>query len=65
MVFHTARVQCVAWSPDSALLASGSLDMSVIVWPIAKGEAARVTAPRAHTEGVTRLAFTGQYKSSE
>jgi WD40 repeat protein len=56
MVFHSARVQCLAWSPSSEMLASGSLDMSIIVWPM--GEGARVTHARAHTEGVTQLAFT-------
>jgi WD repeat-containing protein 1 (actin-interacting protein 1) len=26
MLFHTARVNCLAWSPDSKLVATGSLD---------------------------------------
>ncbi|XP_047537545.1 actin-interacting protein 1 [Vanessa atalanta] len=30
--FHSARVNCVSWSPDGARVASGSLDTSVIVW---------------------------------
>jgi WD40 repeat protein len=34
--FHTAKVNCVAWSPDSTLVASGSLDTSIIVWSVEK-----------------------------
>ncbi|XP_026500206.2 actin-interacting protein 1 [Vanessa tameamea] len=30
--FHSARVNCVSWSPDGARVASGSLDTTVIVW---------------------------------
>ncbi|XP_026738812.1 actin-interacting protein 1-like [Trichoplusia ni] len=39
--FHTARVNCVGWSPDSGRLASGSLDTALIVWTVA--------APAKHT----------------
>ncbi|XP_026332249.1 actin-interacting protein 1 [Hyposmocoma kahamanoa] len=39
--FHTARVNCVAWSPDSKRIASGSLDTSIIIWS--------VDAPAKHT----------------
>ncbi len=30
--FHTARVNCLAWAPDSIHLASGSLDTGIIIW---------------------------------
>lgn len=30
--FHTAKVQCCAWSPDNRRLATGALDTNVIVW---------------------------------
>ncbi|KFD72334.1 hypothetical protein M514_11619 [Trichuris suis] len=30
--FHTARVNCLAWSPCNRYIASGSLDTSIIVW---------------------------------
>lgn len=30
--FHTARVDCVAWSPDGKYVVSGSLDTNIIVW---------------------------------
>uniref|UniRef100_A0A915IGT6 Actin-interacting protein 1 n=1 Tax=Romanomermis culicivorax TaxID=13658 RepID=A0A915IGT6_ROMCU len=32
--FHTARVNCLAWNPNSRHLATGSLDTSVIVWDL-------------------------------
>ena len=34
--FHSAKVNCVSWSPDSSLVASGSLDTSIIVWSVEK-----------------------------
>lgn len=34
--FHNARVNCVAWSPDSQLVASGSLDTNIIIWSVAQ-----------------------------
>ena len=30
--FHTARVNCLSWCPDSSNLASGSLDTGLIIW---------------------------------
>lgn len=30
--FHTARVNCVAWAPNSRYLATGALDTNIIVW---------------------------------
>ncbi|ODM88027.1 Actin-interacting protein 1 [Orchesella cincta] len=32
--FHSAKVNCVAWSPDSKLVVSGSLDTTLIVWSV-------------------------------
>lgn len=32
--FHNARVNCVAFSPNSMLVASGSLDTTIIIWSI-------------------------------
>lgn len=29
---HTARVMCLAWSPNSELLATGSIDTNVCVY---------------------------------
>lgn len=33
--FHNARVNCVAWSPNSKQVASGSLDTTIIIWSVA------------------------------
>uniref|UniRef100_A0A1B6EZP9 Actin-interacting protein 1 n=1 Tax=Cuerna arida TaxID=1464854 RepID=A0A1B6EZP9_9HEMI len=33
--FHNARVNCVAWSPNSQQVASGSLDTTIIIWSVA------------------------------
>lgn len=30
--FHNAKINCLAFSPNSELIASGSLDTTVIVW---------------------------------
>lgn len=34
--FHNAKVNTVAWSPDSLLVASGSLDTNIIIWSVEK-----------------------------
>jgi WD40 repeat protein len=33
--FHNARVNKVTWSPNSTLIASGSLDTTIIIWSLA------------------------------
>ncbi|VEN58491.1 unnamed protein product [Callosobruchus maculatus] len=55
--FHNARVNCVAWSPDSLLVASGSLDTSIIIWHVEK-PAKHIIIKNAHAQSqVTRLAW--------
>jgi len=39
--FHNARVNSVAWSPNCDMVASGSLDTTIIIWS--------VTNPAKHT----------------
>ncbi|XP_031778708.1 actin-interacting protein 1 isoform X1 [Nasonia vitripennis] len=39
--FHNARVNTVAWNPESSMVASGSLDTTIIIWS--------VTNPAKHT----------------
>ena len=34
MVYHTARVNCIAWSPDSSKVATGSLDTCVLIYEV-------------------------------
>lgn len=55
--FHNAKVNCVAWSPDSTLVASGSLDTSIIIWSVEK-PAKHIIIKNAHAQSqVTRLAW--------
>lgn len=55
--FHTARVNSVAWSPDSQLVASGSLDCCVIVWSMDK-PTKHIIIKNAHPQSqITRLAW--------
>ncbi|XP_072394337.1 actin-interacting protein 1 [Diabrotica undecimpunctata] len=55
--FHNARVNCVAWSPDSLLVASGSLDTSIIIWHVEK-PANHIVIKSAHAQNqITRLAW--------
>ncbi|XP_057373517.1 LOW QUALITY PROTEIN: actin-interacting protein 1-like [Daphnia carinata] len=55
--FHTAKVNCVAWSPDSTLVASGSLDTSIIVWSVEK-PAKRIIIKNAHPQSqITGIAW--------
>merc|ERR1712180_584906 len=32
--FHTAKVNCVAWAPNSVYVASGGLDTNIILWSV-------------------------------
>lgn len=48
---HTARVTCLAWSPDSNHLASGGLDTNVFVYKLDKKEE-YVSIRGAHPQGV-------------
>ena len=36
--YHTAKVNCLAWSPNSLYVASGGLDCTLIVWSVEKPE---------------------------
>ena len=48
---HTARVTCIAWSPDGKKAVSGALDTNVFVWSLAD-PGKRVKVLNAHKEGV-------------
>jgi len=55
--FHTAKVNCVAWNPDSQLVASGSLDTSIIVWSVEK-PSKHLIIKNAHPQSqITRLVW--------
>lgn len=54
--FHTARVNCVSWSPDSKRVASGSLDTNIIVWSVdapAKHVSIKNAHPQSQITGLT------------
>ncbi|KAK3253192.1 hypothetical protein CYMTET_37542 [Cymbomonas tetramitiformis] len=59
-VYHTARVQCLAWSPNSVHLATGGLDMSIFLWNTSKDAAQRISVERCHRDGVSSLAFINE-----
>lgn len=52
---HTGAVLCLAFSPDSSMLASGSEDRSINLWRVADGER-RVFGE--HPSGVVSVAFS-------
>ncbi|XP_039281777.1 actin-interacting protein 1 isoform X1 [Nilaparvata lugens] len=55
--FHSARVNCIAWSPNSQQVASGSLDTTIIIWSVAQ-PAKHTIIKNAHPQSqITRLAW--------
>ncbi|CAH9082783.1 unnamed protein product [Cuscuta europaea] len=57
MLYHTARINCLAWSPDNKKVATGSLDTCVIIYEVNKPASDRTTIKGAHLGGVYGLAF--------
>jgi WD40 repeat protein len=55
-VFHSARVNCVAWAPDSLHAVSGGLDRDVYVWSVEK-PMKYIAIKGAHQDGVTGVRF--------
>ncbi|KAH0855089.1 hypothetical protein HID58_020501 [Brassica napus] len=43
MLYHSARINCLAWSPNSTMVATGSLDTCVIVYEVDKPASTRMT----------------------
>ncbi|KAH0463695.1 hypothetical protein IEQ34_008277 [Dendrobium chrysotoxum] len=60
MLYHSARINCLAWSPDNRLVATGSLDTCVIVYDVDKPASSRITIKGAHMGGVYGLAFSDE-----
>uniref|UniRef100_A0A0V0G6W9 Actin-interacting protein 1 n=1 Tax=Triatoma dimidiata TaxID=72491 RepID=A0A0V0G6W9_TRIDM len=55
--FHNARVNCVAWSPNSQQVASGSLDTTIIIWSVLH-PAKHTIIKNAHPQSqITRLVW--------
>ncbi|XP_019167395.1 PREDICTED: actin-interacting protein 1-2-like [Ipomoea nil] len=61
MLYHTARINCLAWSPDNTKVATGGLDTHVIVYELSKPPSDRTTIKGAHLGGVYGLAFTDEH----
>jgi len=58
-VHHTSKIMCVAWSPDSNFVVSGSVDSAVIVWYL-HDSSKRIHLKLAHPGGVRGVLFTEQ-----
>ncbi|OQR67127.1 actin-interacting protein 1-like [Tropilaelaps mercedesae] len=55
--FHTAKVNCLAWSPNSLFLASGSLDTSMIIWSV-ENPMKHLILKKAHPQAqITKIAW--------
>ncbi|KAH6763445.1 transducin family protein / WD-40 repeat family protein [Perilla frutescens var. hirtella] len=61
MLYHTARVNCLAWSPNCRMIATGSLDTCVIIYEVDKPASSRMTIKGAHLGGVYGLVFTDDH----
>nr|GMC69376.1 actin-interacting protein 1-2 [Ipomoea batatas] len=61
MLYHTARINCLAWAPDNSKVATGSLDTCVIVYEVSKPASDRTTIKGAHLGGVYGLSFLDDY----
>jgi WD repeat-containing protein 1 (actin-interacting protein 1) len=58
-IFHTARINSVAWSPSQRLIASGSLDTHIYVWSLDK-PGSRICIRRAHRDSVLSVVFLAE-----
>lgn len=55
--FHTAKVNCLSWAPDSNRLASGGLDTNLIIW-YADKPSKHIIIKHAHPQSqITRVAW--------
>ncbi|XP_055927392.1 actin-interacting protein 1-like isoform X2 [Argiope bruennichi] len=55
--FHTAKVNCLGWCPNSLYLASGSLDTHIIVWSTEQ-PTKHIMIKNAHPQSqITRIGF--------
>ncbi|CAM6029459.1 unnamed protein product [Sphagnum balticum] len=57
MLYHTARINTLAWSPDSLKVATASVDSCVYVYDVTKPVSARITLRNAHLGSISALAF--------
>ena len=57
MLYHTARINAVAWSPDSSKVVTSSVDSSIYVYDVSKPASSRTAIRNAHLGGVSALVF--------
>ena len=55
---HTGTVRCIAYSPDSKLLATGGDDQTVVIWDVATGK--QMAVLEAHADAVNGVVFAAQ-----
>lgn len=55
--FHTAKVNCLAWAPNSKLLASGGLDTNLIIWYPNEPTKHNIIKHAHPLSQITRIAF--------
>ena len=55
---HTAKVTCIAWSPDGSGAVSAGLDTNLYVWSL-KAPGRRTKVVGAHKEGVNACVWVG------
>eukprot|EP00003_Mantamonas_plastica_P016269 TRINITY_DN2717_c0_g1_i12.p2 TRINITY_DN2717_c0_g1~~TRINITY_DN2717_c0_g1_i12.p2 ORF type:complete len:236 (+),score=82.90 TRINITY_DN2717_c0_g1_i12:632-1339(+) len=58
-VFHSGRVNCIAWSPDNIHVASGGVDKNIFVWNVNK-PTKRLVYKGAHLQGVEQVVFVNE-----
>ncbi|KAH7442749.1 hypothetical protein KP509_03G102300 [Ceratopteris richardii] len=57
MVYHTAKITCLAWSPDNLKVATGSVDTNIFVYNLEKPVSAKIMIKGAHLGGVNGVIF--------
>ncbi len=55
-VFHTAKVNSIAWSPDSQHAASASVDTNIEIWSVQK-PLKHICVKNAHLESANNVKF--------
>lgn len=57
MLYHTARINTLAWSPDNSKVATASVDSSIYVYDVSKAASTRTAIKNAHLGAVSALVF--------
>ena len=61
LIEHTDRFNCLAFSPDGKMIATGSADRSVRLWDVESG--VELQSKRRHKDAVNKLAFSPDGKT--